>query len=45
MVLIAVMVNFAAMCWFAQYFTTGWILYVYVVGSFAVLCLAMVFTE
>lgn len=37
--------NFAACIWFAQYITTGWLIYLYVVGSFALMCAAMIFTE
>jgi hypothetical protein len=44
-VLVAALVNFAAMFWFAQYLVSGWLVYLYMVGSLAVLCLVMVVAE
>lgn len=41
-VLVAAAGNFATMIWFAQFITTGWIIYCYVTGSFAALCTAMI---
>lgn len=38
-------VNFAAMFWFAQYVVSGWLIYLYVVGSFTLWCLGMVMFE
>lgn len=43
--LVLVCANFAACIWFAQYIVTGWLIYTYVVGSFALLCAGVVMAE
>ena len=37
--------NFAASIWFAQYIITGWLIALYVLGSFALALVAMTFTD
>lgn len=44
-VLVLACVNFILSIWFSQYIVTGWLLYLYVMGSFALMCLAMVIGE
>jgi hypothetical protein len=38
-------VNFVLAVWFAQYITTGWLIYTYVIGSFVLMGAAMVVAE
>lgn len=44
-VLIAAMANFASCIWFSQYIISGWLIYLYVVGSWALLMFAVVWAE
>jgi hypothetical protein len=37
--------NFIASIWFAQYIITGWLVALYVLGSFALACVAMIWVE
>jgi hypothetical protein len=37
--------NFVASIWFAQYIVTGWLIALYVLGSFALALLTMLWTE
>lgn len=43
--LIATMINFAACIWFSQYIISGWLIYSYVIGSFALFCAGVVIAE
>ena len=39
------LVNFTASVWFAQYIVTGWLIALYVLGSFALTLVSMAFAE
>jgi hypothetical protein len=41
----AAVANFVASIWFAQYIITGWLIALYVLGSFAIALVAMMWTE
>jgi hypothetical protein len=38
-------VNFVASIWFAQYLITGWVIALYVLGSFALVMASIAFAE
>jgi len=39
------LVNFMASIWFAQHIITGWLIALYVLGSFALACMSMMWVE
>jgi hypothetical protein len=39
------LINFVASIWFAQYIITGWLIALYVLGSFALALVSMLFVE
>jgi hypothetical protein len=39
------LVNFVASIWFAQYIVTGWLIALYVLGSFALALMSMLVVE
>jgi hypothetical protein len=44
-IMAAALGNFIASIWFAQYVVTGWLIALYVLGSFTVALVAMVWAE
>ncbi len=44
-IMVVTLANFAASIWFAQYIVTGWLIALYVIGSFALALVSMAFVQ
>jgi hypothetical protein len=44
-IMVVAFANFIASIWFAQYIITGWLIAVYVLGSFALACVSTLWAD